>query len=737
MANPPRAATIRGTVTQVEASPGPAVEQFCIPLDYPALFKWVVGDTSTVDHTSVLGHTGGTIGRWKIVAQNPPWLGETIITPGTSKAAEINSAITAAYTRFVTYGIKQTVRLVAGLYTLESAIVAKSGVTLTGAAASSTVLRATFAAAPTTNTNAMILAQGALNTKLGAGGTTPTNAANGGVNYYPPGSQAVSVVSAGTIAADDWIVYDGHNDPNYSEYYGGPGTLSRYQELLQVDSVSSLTLRLKTHTLQYHTLTNGGSATAITVKGCDPIVGFTLQDVVLDGDGCANGMLCEYAAEFAVSRVAFQNFARFGIEWTTASVGLNMTDCTADSCNGFVSSGLASSHRVTMFNCRTSGTGSRYQAAGRIRGMVYLREHSAEWMMVGCDFSHVALPLHLQSSRNFTAVGCRFRDSDVDELLVRDAAAADDESRSEVGAGIDMGSVSLNYADWSVGTNIIGCVVEDARGGSIAVDQGSVSAVWLHDHRAMTISDLRIVNTGKSPYATIDGVVKPMLGLREQDCEYQADGINIVGCEYAWIRNSGQGDKKRALRIHVIPSSGAIPPNSITLKSDPTGFARVWDLYTNGNVYFGGTFGNSLSDYRTQFDRVQFDDDLYTATFIIIKNITGGTRVTGDVVEIDSSLTDGTVKTTATTPTTGATSVATIAMPQGNTIADSGFSFAAVGSGHRVVRHGTSECRPGLLLRAAGGGTHYADSAATPGDARIGMATSYKAAGSAGLVRAA
>lgn len=695
-------------------------------------FAFSATDTTPVNGTTVRAADDGTRGRWTLTTYQPS-VGDETWVPAGSTVATFNAAVQAAAALAASTGRKQTVRLEAGEYEFTASGVLASNVKIVGAGEGRTVLTLGAAGDPLLKTNAVLLAQGTLNTaKLN---TTPTSAASG-TSYYPPASQAISVTALGTVVAGDWFVYDGHNDPNFSEYYGGPGTLSRYQELLQVDSINSLTLRLKTHTLQYHTLTNGGSATPITIKGCDPVEGVVLEDLTLDGNGCANGLLCEYATDFALRRVTFKNFARFGVEWTTASVGLVMTECVAESCNSFVSSGLASGHRVSMYACRTTGSGARYLATGRIRGQVYLREHSAEWVLSGCDFSHVALPLHLQSSRNFTAIGCKFRDSDVDELLARDVTAGDDESRAEMGAGIDMGSVSLNYADWSIGTNIIGCVVEDARGG-ITEAGGSVSAVWLHDHRAMKLSGLRIVNTGHSPYAVIDGVTKPMLGLREQDCEYDAMDLSVVGCEYAWIRNSGQGDKKRGFHISIYPSSGTIPPNSILLKSDPTGYAKVQDLFVNGNIYFGATYGNSLSDYRALFDRVQFDDDFYTASLVIFKNLTGATRVAGEVVELDSTLTDGTVKTTNTTPSTGATAVATVAMPAGNTIGNNGFAFGAVGAGHKIVKFGTGEARPGMLLRAAGGGTHYADSTAAPGDGRIGMATSYKAAGSAGNVRAA
>ena len=68
MANPLRSATIYPSIAAIEASRGPELEQYRIPLDRPYLYRWVIGNVDTVDHADTLGHTGGVIGRWKAVA---------------------------------------------------------------------------------------------------------------------------------------------------------------------------------------------------------------------------------------------------------------------------------------------------------------------------------------------------------------------------------------------------------------------------------------------------------------------------------------------------------------------------------------------------------------------------------------------------------------------------------------------------------------------------------------------
>lgn len=67
MANPRRASTIRFSRAKMAADLGPDVTHYNTPLDTPRLYRWLVGDSSTVDGLTILGHQGGTVGRWKLV----------------------------------------------------------------------------------------------------------------------------------------------------------------------------------------------------------------------------------------------------------------------------------------------------------------------------------------------------------------------------------------------------------------------------------------------------------------------------------------------------------------------------------------------------------------------------------------------------------------------------------------------------------------------------------------------
>lgn len=55
---------VRATAAYMASLYGPPVERYELPLDLGELFKFVVGSTLTADGVAVLGHSGGTAGRW-------------------------------------------------------------------------------------------------------------------------------------------------------------------------------------------------------------------------------------------------------------------------------------------------------------------------------------------------------------------------------------------------------------------------------------------------------------------------------------------------------------------------------------------------------------------------------------------------------------------------------------------------------------------------------------------------
>lgn len=71
MSLPRRAATVFASRAAIAAEQGPRAEQYAIPLDYPRIYKWTLNSQVAIDGVAVLGHSGGSIGRWIAVEGYP------------------------------------------------------------------------------------------------------------------------------------------------------------------------------------------------------------------------------------------------------------------------------------------------------------------------------------------------------------------------------------------------------------------------------------------------------------------------------------------------------------------------------------------------------------------------------------------------------------------------------------------------------------------------------------------
>jgi len=125
-----RAATIMVSVASMAADVGPQIPHYAIPLDLPRLFKWVPGDTSTVDSITVIGHTGGTVGRWLQVrydnegddltdASATIGIGDGEVRRLPISTLSVNRVITLSNTNATTGDVITIVRIDAEAFTLQ------------------------------------------------------------------------------------------------------------------------------------------------------------------------------------------------------------------------------------------------------------------------------------------------------------------------------------------------------------------------------------------------------------------------------------------------------------------------------------------------------------------------------------------------------------------------------------------------------------------------------------------
>ncbi len=80
-----RALTVVQGIAQLRAGRGPALEEYLLPLDMPAVFRWALGSSLVDDGRTVLGYLGGFPGAWLRVREDikgPDITGSGAVTVG-------------------------------------------------------------------------------------------------------------------------------------------------------------------------------------------------------------------------------------------------------------------------------------------------------------------------------------------------------------------------------------------------------------------------------------------------------------------------------------------------------------------------------------------------------------------------------------------------------------------------------------------------------------------------------
>jgi len=125
----------RMTIAEVEGLPGPRGPQSAYIAETDAVYEWLPGDASTIDHWTVLGATGGAAGRWKIQG-SIAWLAP--IGGGADDWSRLFNPTIApeqgACTAFAAAGIWVGLRGDAGDWQCETAQTTPSNLTLVGTA---------------------------------------------------------------------------------------------------------------------------------------------------------------------------------------------------------------------------------------------------------------------------------------------------------------------------------------------------------------------------------------------------------------------------------------------------------------------------------------------------------------------------------------------------------------------------------------------------------------------------
>jgi hypothetical protein len=612
--------------------------------------------------------------------------------------AQWQAAIDAAHAAWVADpdGQAQTITLVAGVYTLSAQLTWRSGVWLQGQGRTKTLLRWTGAAGdPNDPLNCMISARGATNGKMV---TTPTNVANAGAVYYPPGAQAVSVANAGTIGVEDWFVFRGQNDPATPEYGTSPGLGLRWSDVLQVQSISGggLTLHTFQYTASYHTLTKGaGAGPQISCESIDVVENFGFEDLTFDGQNIADVIFMEFATQAYVRRCGFQNVSHECVDTRTGRDVFVEDNYIDGAVNGFVMSDAT--HAGTIERTKCTETGLREAPAGKIWGAITLINDSADWRIESNEFVKLGGGLFNFGSRNLRHVHNTYRDFDATELKMRNTAFAGPYVLGVVGVGVHMGVVDLSVAYFNQGFIDIGTICINTVSPSDAD-----ASYWWHDTFWCNISALTLANHGKSPYQNLDGLTRYMNGLRTQDSEGQIVGFHSTGCEYAFRHNSSLGVTISEIVLRAAPSNGTLPVIGMYFENGVAQEIRAVHTIETWSWYFAGTFTGENS--QTVVTGLIFNDQWFMGTSRIGRNRTGGVRPGGDVVAFDKSVLTGERALVATNNANAAGLAAVVNNVGGFGAPIDSWTLCMPLPGHGLVACDATAFGVGEDLKAVGGG---------------------------------
>lgn len=725
MSNPLRAATVYPSVVAISAARGPDLPAYAVPLDRPALYQWVVGDQTTIDNVETIGHTGGTIGRWRRVAEydrgadltdanqtiyvtGDHWrvmpagtlstnrtitLGTTgavrgseiivtrmdssantltvvngglaagtlttlpadyvsyakfkfdgtnwhlrefapvitaeddgntdfVVGLGSNRGAAINVAMVDATAAYVATGRQQTVRLLAGQYSLETAVVFGSGVRLVGAGGGATHVVPAFTGSATDPLNCLLGARGSVSTsKLD---TTLTTSAKSG-------HRRVSVGSVGIIAAGDWIVIDGRNAPNDGTAAGDVGPLSSgdnitLTEIAEVESVAAPLVHLTSAIVQHHTPTNGGLGAACTVRGVTPVRNIEISGIAFSGVGqtIAVGVLCDYVSGVKIVDCTFEGFARTCVELRLGTRDFDVDVESLGENNGLLT--LHSAMEGCVRSLRSRSGGKRCHAAGTIGGLLWVDRRTSNVTFDDIHLSHACRGIEGNGGVNLHFGKIHIWDMDSRELFARPRLAQTPFS----GVGFTWGHNELTEVEYALGIHIDSLYVGNCR----HADTDQFSVFW-HDIYDLSVGVCSIQNNGLSGEDTVDGAAMWMNGCVFQDCKGYVGALKIKGCHFALKHNSSQF--MRIDLLDVNPSSGNDPTGfgyAITFDQSTTCLLSIGKLLATGGILFGSNYAGD----PIPVDELTHDSAVHQArSCFVAKNKTGAQLDQGRVAMLDGA----------------------------------------------------------------------------------------------------
>ena len=532
--------------------------------------------------------------------------------PRANAGAAINAVVAAANARWVATGIQQTVKLLAGTHSIETAIVMRSGVRLVGEGPQTRVAP-TFGGAADDPTNAAIVAAGALDlVTLNTDLTAPTVIHD----------TVSNVTAVGTLAAGDYMVLSGRNVTT-----NGPGDTVpaganvAFFEILLVSNVAALAV---THgpSLQYH-----AAGAPVLARGYIPVRDIALEDFFLDAAGgtLAVGALLRGCLGVKVRGVSGRGFSRawFNVDNGTRKFSFEDLYCRGET-NSILYFDSAHSGYWTGIRCDSDGT--RFHANGVPRGLVSYRNCCVNIQGSFSVLERGCIGIRYWGGERLSHSNITIRDMDGAQASAAGTAAGEI-AGDQFGVGIDGDAGPIAFDEYHRNCQWSNILIENLTNAA-----GTRLAWYAHDMIGCQMTNVEVVNRG------VAGQMNGIMINTNQGCRWL--NIRVTGCARGiWTLGSLQ---QTIVQTYVYEGTAQGGNEAIGLFLDHTGVAGADLVNRFVDVEIGGTaafiwFGANFTDYWVELKRYRGENLGFWENCIIARNNTATAFQHGEVVTLDAA----------------------------------------------------------------------------------------------------
>lgn len=549
-----------------------------------------------------------------------------------------------------------------------------------------------------------------------------------------PGQVTLTVASTGSIVAGDYIEI-GCTSADGTDGYQDSGAPLANAELLKVASVSGSVISVVGGIRCFHSMT----ATGQYVKAITPVRRLKIMGGTLTGGNVAVGMYFRGVQEVTVDGTEFESFTRSGMEFDTSSrmidlknikhLGSNNAVCIAKNVIDFTASDWSYDPDALMTNTAS---------LSKVRNLISLFARPIGVHIHDCRFGRHAGGVRISGGHNVQIDDCSFTDMDGTAKVGNTGDGVGPSDRF----GVAIDSVAADIAHY--GESGIGIRLNNISLTDVVTPTGTMG-IWLSDMKQVVIDGLSMVETRRKA----GGVVGACEGLAIVDCFDGCTVNNWTGRgmrRYLFIENGGslpyEFNNVNWVGVYYTVA-GTDLNNDWAIKyaaSAPAmnaGFYRV--VFRNAKIsdinLLWPSDASTRQYVRFEFHNLRYSDNggLCPIAFCETAYVSAGHPLTaGQLVMTDGSVTDK-ISVASATALTGANTrrlrichsgvgvdapLCLISPPQ--TVGEVLCSSAEVDVGDILIQDPVS---PTMA---------YADNSATTGI--LGIARSYKASGSSGLV---